>query len=167
VPGILADQDGGPSPPGIERLNASSGLYEALLVENAVGREKYLPMDVANTGVGPAECGVEAGVVEPVSVHLVKTERYVEGGGPRFLMLMAQIIKQLVGRKGEVPYSALEEIAGERRFGGHHQLRRVRPAADLPEECPHPAEILLVRPFLRAHLGYGKAEHALKVRGER
>ena len=39
VPGVLADEDRGPAPAGVERLDAPAGLDEALLVEHAVGRE--------------------------------------------------------------------------------------------------------------------------------
>ncbi len=60
VPGIFADEDGRPAPPGIEGLHAPAGLDEALLIENAVGREKDLSMDMADTRVRPAERGVQS-----------------------------------------------------------------------------------------------------------
>ena len=60
VPGILADEDRRPAPAGVERLHAPARLDEALLVEDAVGGEEDLPVDVADPGVGPAERGVRA-----------------------------------------------------------------------------------------------------------
>jgi len=39
--------------------------------------------------------------------------------------------------------------------------------AHFPKQRAYPAEILLVRTLVGPYLGYGKSEHALKVRGER
>ena len=53
MPGIFADEDRRPAPTGIERLHAPAGLDEPFLIEDAVGREKDLSMDVTDSGVGP------------------------------------------------------------------------------------------------------------------
>jgi hypothetical protein len=55
VPGIFADKDGSPTPPGVESLYAPAGLDEAFLIEYTIGGEEDLPMDVADTGVRPTE----------------------------------------------------------------------------------------------------------------
>ena len=60
VPGILADEDRRPAPTGIEGLDAPAGLDEAFLVEDAVGGQKDLSMDVTDPGVWPAERGVQS-----------------------------------------------------------------------------------------------------------
>jgi hypothetical protein len=82
-------------------------------------------------------------------------------------VLPAQIVEQLVGCDGEIAYTALEEIAGERGLRRNHELRRLGPASNFAEEPAETAEVLLVCPFVGAYLGYGEAEHILKVRGER
>jgi hypothetical protein len=60
VPGVLADQDRGTSPAGIERLYTPPSLDEALLVEDTIGWKKHFAVHVADPGIGPAERGVEA-----------------------------------------------------------------------------------------------------------
>jgi hypothetical protein len=124
-------------------------------------------VDVANAGVGSAEGSVEPGVMEPVTVHLIKAERDVEGRGTGFLVLPAEIVEQLIRRDGEIPNPALEEIAGECCLRSDNKLRRFGPVSDLPKEGPEPAEILLISPFVGPDLGNREAEHVLKVRGER
>jgi hypothetical protein len=98
-------------------------------------------------------------------VDLVEPQRDVEGTDARFFMLPAQVIEQLIGGDREFPYSTFQEVTREGGLRCNHQLGWVRPATHLPEEGPYPAEVLLVRPFLRSYLGYRKAEHILKVRG--
>jgi hypothetical protein len=159
VPRILTDEQGRPAPAGIECLHAAAGLYEAFFVEDTVGGQEDLPVDMADAGVGPTERSIQPGVVQPVSVHLVEAERQVERRGPGFLVLPAEIVKQLVGGDGKVPDPALEEIAGERGLRSDHKLGRLGPVSHLPKEGPQPAQILLISPFVGAHLGNGEAEH--------
>lgn len=124
-------------------------------------------MDMPNTGISPTQGCVEARVVEAVAVDLVKTQSHVNRIGPRFLVLPAEILEQLIGRDSQIPYTALHEVPRECGFGSDHKIGRLGPASDLPEERPESAEILVVRPFMRPYLGYGEAEHPLKVRGGR
>jgi hypothetical protein len=167
VPGIFTDEHGGTAPAGIKGLNTAAGLDEALLVKDPVSRKENLPMNVADTSIRPAEGGVESGVVEPISMDLVESERYVERRGSGIAMLATQIRKELVPGDGQLTNSAFEEITGQRRFRGNDELGRVRPAPDLAQEGAEPAEILFIRTLLGTYLGNGKAEHVLKVRGER
>jgi hypothetical protein len=78
-------------------------------------------------------------------------------------VLPTQVIEELGARDGEIPHAALEEVSGEHGFRGDNELGRLRPAADFPEDCPDPAKVLLVCPLVGPHLGYGKAEHIIKV----
>jgi hypothetical protein len=124
-------------------------------------------MDVADSGIRPPEAGIEPGVVKPVAVHLIETQRHIEWRSARLLVLPAQIVEQLVRRDREVAYSAFDEIPGERGLRPHQQIGRFRPAPDLPEQGAEPAEVFLIRPFVRTYLGNGETEHGLKVRGEK
>jgi hypothetical protein len=167
VPSVFADENGRASPSGIECLDTATRFDESLLIEYSVGREEDFAMDMTNTGISPAEGCIEAGVVEAVPVDLVKTQGHVNRIAPSLLVLPAEILEQLIGGDSQIPYAALNEVPRECGFGSHHKVRRLGPASDLPEERPESAEILVVRPFMRPYLGYGEAEHPLKVRGGR
>jgi hypothetical protein len=117
-------------------------------------------VNMPDPGVGAAKCGVHTGIVEPIPVDLIEAKHDIERRGTSFLVLPAQIVEQLLCRQGELANASLQEVAGQRRFRCYHQLRRLRPTAHLSEKRSHPAEVLLVCPFLGADLGYGKAEHA-------
>ncbi len=52
-------------------------LDEALLIEQAVGREKDLPMNVADARLGTAQGSVQGGVVIPVTEFLVEPQRHI------------------------------------------------------------------------------------------
>jgi protein tyrosine phosphatase (PTP) superfamily phosphohydrolase (DUF442 family) len=123
-------------------------------------------MDMADSSVRPAQRCVEAGVVQPVSVHLVEAERDIEGGCGNLLVLASQVIKQLIRGDSQLPHPTFQEVARQRGLRRHHQIRWIGPSANFPKEGAYPAEILLVRPFLRPYLGYREAEHVCKVRGE-
>jgi hypothetical protein len=155
VPRVLTDQHGGAAPPGIECLNAAARFDEPLLVEDTVGGQKDFPVNVADAGIGSAECGIEAGIVEPVPMHFIEAECDVEGGNAGLRMLSAQIIEQLIRRYREIAYTALEEVPGERGFGRNDQFRRLGPTSNFSKEGADPAEILLVRTLVGPYLGYG------------
>jgi hypothetical protein len=93
-------------------------------------------------------------------MHLIKAQGDIERCCAGLLVLPAQVIEQLIGRDGQVANTALEEIPGECGFRCDHQIGRLGPARHLPEQGAYPAEILLVRTFLRPYLGYSEAEHA-------
>lgn len=92
-------------------------------------------------------------------MDLIEAERDVEWRGTGLLVLPAEIGEKLVAGHGQVPHSALQEIAGQGSLGSDEQLRRLRPASDFPEQGAESAEIFLVCPFLGAYLGDGEAEH--------
>ena len=100
-------------------------------------------------------------------MDLVEAQRNVEWRGAGLLVLPAEIGEELVGGDGQIPHPALQEIAGQGGLRRDEELRRLRPASDLPEEGAETAEVFLVCPFLGPYLGDGKAEHSLKVRGEK
>jgi hypothetical protein len=50
-------------------------------------------VDVPDCGLGTAKRGIESGIVQPVSMHFVKTEGDIEGGGAGLIMLPAQVIE--------------------------------------------------------------------------
>jgi hypothetical protein len=142
VPGVFADQDGGPAPPRVERLHTPSSLDEPLLVEHAVGRQKDLAVDVAHPGVRAAERRVEGRVVEAVLVHLVEAEGDVHRRRLGIAVLAGQVVEQLVGADGEITHAAFEEVAGQRGLRRDDQLRRLGLSANLAEYGPEPAEVL-------------------------
>ena len=72
---------------------APARLDEPLLVEHAVGRQEDLAVDVPDAGVGAAERGVEAGVEEPVLVHLVEAEGDVERRGLGVAVLAGEVVR--------------------------------------------------------------------------
>jgi protein tyrosine phosphatase (PTP) superfamily phosphohydrolase (DUF442 family) len=163
MPGVLADENGRPAPSGIEGLHATPGFDKSLLVEHAIGWQEDFPVDVADAGIGTAQRSVEAGIVESVPVDLIKPERDVHRVDSGFFMLAAEVIEELIGRDGQVPHTALEEVTSECGFRSHDEVRWLGPSGNLPEERPESAKILLIRPLVGPHLGYGEAEHVLKV----
>ena len=160
MPGVLADQDRGPAPRGIERLDATARLDEPLLVEDPVGRQEHLAVDVPDPGVTAAQAGVDRGIVEPVLVDLVEAEGDIERRGLGVAVLAGEIVEELIGGDRQIADAALEEVPGERRLRPHDQIRRLRPAAGLPKERAQSAEVLLIGALVRAQLGDGQAEHA-------
>jgi hypothetical protein len=118
-----------------------------------------------DAGIRAAQRGIQAGVVEAVSVYLVEAEGDIQRRGTRFVVLPAQVLENLIAGHGKVADAAFEEITGQCSLGPNDQLGCFRPGGNLPEQRPEPAEILLVGPFLGPDLGYGESEHALKVRG--
>ena len=163
MPGVLTDQDRRASPRRVERLHAPAGLDEPFLIEDSVGREEHLAVDVADAGVAISQSGVERGVVEPVLVQLVEAEGDVERRGLGIAVLAREILEQLLRRHGEIPHATLEEVAGERRFRRHDQVGRLRPPPRFPEVRSEPAEILLVGALVGPKLRNGKAKHGRNV----
>ena len=163
VPGILTDQESSAAPPGIERLHRPARFDEPLLVEHAIGREEHFPVHVPDARVGAAERGIEAGVEQPVLVHLVESEGDVERRGLRVAVLAGEVVEQLFGAEGQVAHAALEEIAGEGGLGRHDQLGRLRRRRGLAEDVAEPAEVLLVGTLAGPQLSDGKAEHQRNV----
>jgi hypothetical protein len=100
-------------------------------------------------------------------VHFVEAKRDINGRDARFLVLSRQVLKQLITGDGQIAHASLEEVSGKGGLRCHHELGRLGPAPDLTEQRAESAEILLVRTLLGPYLGYGEAEHGLKVRGER
>jgi hypothetical protein len=124
-------------------------------------------MDVSDAGLRSAQRRIDPGVVESVSMDLVETERYIERWYSGFLMLLAEVVEELVCGDGEIANAALEEVPGERGLWADHQIRRFDPASNLPEKGAEPAEVLLIGSLVGTYLGDGKAEHGLKVRGDK
>jgi protein tyrosine phosphatase (PTP) superfamily phosphohydrolase (DUF442 family) len=96
-------------------------------------------------------------------VHLVETQRYINGRGAGFLVLMAQIPEKLVAGDGEITDPTFQEVPGERCLRSYHEIRRLGPVADLSQERTEPAKVLLIRPFLGPYLGEGESKHVLKI----
>jgi hypothetical protein len=117
MPGIFADEKRCPAPPGIERLDAAAGFHEAFLVEHSIGREEYLPVNVTDSGIRPAQRSIQAGVIIAVAVDLVESQCNVERGGAGLLVLPAEVTEQLVGGHRQIPYPTLQEIACESGLG--------------------------------------------------
>ena len=93
MPDVLADQDRRPAPGRVERLDAPAGLDETLLVEDTVGRQEHLPVDMANPGIGAAQPGIDRRVVEAVLVDLVEAQGDVERRRLRVAVLSCQIVE--------------------------------------------------------------------------
>ena len=101
-------------------------------------------MDVPDSRLGVAQSGVEGGIVEPVPMELVEADGDVQRRGLGVPVLAGQVGEEPLGRDGEVPDTALEEVSGERRLGCDHEVRGLRPATGFPEVRSEPAEVLLV-----------------------
>jgi hypothetical protein len=99
-------------------------------------------------------------------VHFIKAKGDIEWGDTSLGMLPAQIGEQLIRGNSQIADATFEKVPGERGFRSDHQLGRLRPASNFTEKRPNPAEILLVRSLLGPDLGYGKAEHVIKLRGK-
>jgi protein tyrosine phosphatase (PTP) superfamily phosphohydrolase (DUF442 family) len=167
MPGIFTDEDCGPTPGRIERLDTTPGLHEPFLIEDPVGRKKDLSVNVADSGIGPTECGIETGVIQPVSMYLVEAKADVDRGATGLFMLPTQIVEQLGRGNGQISHPTLEEVPGERSFRRNNQIGRLRPAGHFPKQCSNPAEVLLVSPLVGPYLGDGEAEHGLIVSAHR
>ena len=79
---------------GVERLDAPAGLDEPLLVEDAVGGQEHLAVDMADPGIGAAQPGIERRVVEPVLVDLVEAQGDVERRRLRVAVLAREIVER-------------------------------------------------------------------------
>jgi hypothetical protein len=167
VPGVFADENGRSAPSGIEGLHTTASFDKSLFVEHSVRGQEYLPVDVADSGIRTAQRSVESGIVKPVPVHLVESECDIYRIDSGLFMLPAEIVEELIGGYGKVPNPALQEVAGQSGFRSHDEVGGLGPPGNLPEERPKSAKVLLIRPFVGPHLGYGEAEHTVKVRGER
>jgi len=133
VPCVLAHEEHGAPPVGLERCNTASRLDEPLLVEHAVRRQEDLPMHVPDGRTAPSQRSVDRRVVQPVAMHFVEAERDVEGWCGRFPVDPFQVAEQLLRRHGEIADTPLKEVAGERRFGSQDQPGGRGPARRLPE----------------------------------
>jgi hypothetical protein len=100
-------------------------------------------------------------------MDLIEADGKIHRRSSRLAMLLAEVIEQLVAGDGQVPDTPLEEVPSQGRLRCNDQFGRLRPVADLTEEGAESAQVLLIRPLMGPYLGYGEAEHALKVRGER
>src|SRR6266581_4245534 len=82
MPGILANQDrSAASPPRLKGPDAIlPPIYEAFLVEHAVGREEHLAMYVSHVGLLPVERDVQRGIVDVILEALVESDDDVDRG---------------------------------------------------------------------------------------
>jgi hypothetical protein len=100
-------------------------------------------------------------------VDLVEAQRYVQWRSAGFIMLLAQIVKELVCGNGEITNTALEKVPGEGSFRPDKQIRWLGPGPHFAEKGAEAAEVLLIGSLVGTYLGDGEVEHDLKVRGEK
>jgi hypothetical protein len=172
VPGVLADENAGPPPGEVEGADLVAALDEALLVEQPVGGEKVLAMDVADRcpPLG-AERDVHRAVVQRALEQLVEADDDVER--PPVASVASgrqvggvQVAGERAGGDGEVAHAPFEEVAGER---GLRELQHVRPRierAQRAEDVAQAGEVRGVIALARPELGERDVEggwHARKL----
>ena len=126
VPGVLAHEHRESSPRCIERADVVAALHEALLVEQPVGGEKVLPVDVANERLVAAQAHPHRAVVQYAVPQLVESDRDLDGprAGLRGEICALEIGGECAGGAGLFADAALEEVAGERGLGQVEHVRR-------------------------------------------
>ena len=77
MPHFLTDEETYASESGIERPDTLPCLNEACLVEDSVGRQKHLPVDVGRLPALLARRQIYHAVVEPPTMPLEKTEDHI------------------------------------------------------------------------------------------
>ena len=130
----------------------------SLFIENAVGWEKDLSVDVTDAGLVSPQARHHGTVVESSVPELVETDDEVDRRCAALAVLATQVIEQTLDRHRELPDAALDEVPGHRSFGQNHHVRLLA-RGNLPEERPNPGDILGVRCFPRAKLGEADPEH--------
>ena len=120
----------------IERLHAAARLDEPLLVEDAVGRQEHLPVDVPDAGVGAAERGVQRRSCTAGSGAPRRIRGRRRAAGPWRPGADRQVVEQPFGGDRQIAHAALEEVAGERRLGRDDELGRLRPSATSRKTAP-------------------------------
>ncbi len=107
MPGFLADQHAEATEAGIESSDFGAGLDEAGLVEDPVGRQEHLAMQVAQRPSVRPRLHVGNAVVESATSALVESHDQV--GGVR--LGHAHPLDQLIRGHGGLGHATLEEIA--------------------------------------------------------
>ena len=155
VPKVLADQDSDAAEPrGVERHEPIAGREIPLLVEQPIGRQIHLAMDVDY----PSPLGPERGVVESVMRRLfdeAHDQRHRPGGVDQLPNLRPG------GRDRQIGHHVADEIAGQRQFGKDDQVGVLPPGGlDLlqvqGEVARHVAE-------LRRDLSHRHPQHAGRI----
>jgi hypothetical protein len=143
VPRVFADEHRGPAPRRVEGAHVAATLDEALLVEQPVGRQKDLAMNVRDARLTRAQRHVHRAVVQLVVPDLVKPAGHVErarignGGAKRRVQLRGEG----AGGDGIVAYRAFEEVAGKGALGQAKHRRPRFQAVDLGEHGAESREI--------------------------
>ena len=119
VPGVLADEHREPAPRRIEGANVVAALDETLFVEQTVGGQEVLAVHVPDERRVASESHPQRAVVEDAVPRLVKADRDLERlrSSARGQIHALQIACERARRARVLAHAALEEVAGERRFG--------------------------------------------------
>jgi len=121
VPGIFADEHRGPAPIGVESAYLEAAVHESFLVEQAVGREEELSVDVPDDrlAAAPRQRHIERTIIEGVVPDLVEPNAHIERpwcSNSRGV-LRVKVPGQRTGGHRNVADSAFHEVSGERGFG--------------------------------------------------
>ncbi len=116
-------------------------------------------MHVPDARFGAAQRGDQGRVVEPGTPQLVEADHDIHRRAAGRLVQVGQIGVELLCGASQLPDPAFEEIPGERRFGHHQEVGRLRVRAQGAEQLADPGQILGKRALPGLELGNGEAEH--------
>ena len=157
MPRIFADKHAHPPNRRVEGADRLAALHEALLVEQAVRRQKYLAMNVMNDRLGAPERHVQRAVIELVLPDLVEAHRHVERRAWSGLRVDArQISRDLTGGLRLFADAPFEEVSGKRGLRQLEQLRAGRLTVEPREELAQSLEVVGVRALPWLQLGYSE-----------
>ena len=154
VPGILTHEHCRAAPGRVERPHLAPSFDEALFVEQAIGRKKYLPVDVMDGRLAGAKRHVHRAIVELVVPDLVEPDDEIEGvrwndGGA---IGGVEVPRQRAGGQRVIASAALQEVARERALGQREHRGARLQLVDLREDLAEPAQIGRIVGLLRREL---------------
>ena len=163
MPRVLADEHRGAAPRRVERTDLVAALDESLLVEQSVRRQERLAVNVQDLGRASAP-HVRQAVVQVAIELLVEPDHGVDRRAAG--MRRRSPAASSAAAERHLADAALDEVAGQRRFGKLHHLRAWFERGRLREHLAHAAQVALDVPFPRTELGDGDVQerHRPKVR---
>ena len=119
VPQVLAHEQAHPPEPRVERPQVATGLHEPPLVEETVGGQEELAVDVHHLVPAPARRQIGGAVAEAMPVPLVEPQDHVAAAARRRL---AHRFDQLGPGQRHFLHAALQDVARERRLREDDQV---------------------------------------------
>src|SRR5258708_5289576 len=166
MPSILAHEHGRAAPGCVKGTNVESAFDKSLLVEQAVGRQEHLPVNVMNHRIAGAQGDVHRTVVQRIAPHFIEADHDIRPmrGPDRRPIGLIEVAGQRSRRNGVVSHSALEEVSCQRRLREHEQARPWGDGLQPREKLTQTGKIHGIVDLAGSHLGDGDIHDGGHVR---